>query len=56
MNTLEMQTYVEPNIDIVNEFINNDMTEKEKEEIRKKTIKFYDEMTDEDWRHLGDNY
>lgn len=56
MNTLEMQTYAEPNFDIVNEFVNEQMSEEEKEKVRQQTAKLYDDMTDEDWRHLGDNY
>ena len=59
MNDLERKTYSEPNFDIadiIDEFVNKNMSEEEKEKIRQQTVKLYDDMTDEDWRHLGDNY
>ena len=59
MNDLERKTYSEPNFDIadiIDEFVNKNMSEEEKEKIRQQTAKLYDDMTDEDWRHLGDNY
>lgn len=55
MNRLEKETYFEPNFDI-NEFVNDDMNEEEKEKIRKQTADFYKGWTDDDFRHLGDNY
>ena len=57
MNNLEMSTYVEPDFSIFrDEFINTEMSEEEKERIRKKTEEFYKDWTDDDYRDLGNNY
>ena len=55
MNNLEKKTYIDYVI-LLDEFINENMTEEEKEIIRKKTTDMYKDFTDDDWRDLGDNY
>lgn len=56
MNTLEMNTYSEPDFGLMNEFIEPNMSEEEKEAARKKTEEMYANFTDDDWKALGDNY
>ena len=58
MNDVEMATYCEPDFgiaqEIINEFIDQNMTEEEKEKRRKETADMYKNFTDDDWRDLGD--
>ena len=57
MNTLEMETYSEPDFGaVLNEFTDDTMTEEQKAEMRKKTEDFYKDWTDDDWADLGNNY
>lgn len=57
MNTLEMETYAEPDFSgVLDEFCDDIMTPEQKEAARKKTEEMYNNFTDDDWRHLGDNY
>lgn len=56
MNALEASTYAEPDFDLANEFIDDGMTEEQREEARKKTEEMYANFTDDDWRDLGNNY
>lgn len=56
MNTLEMKTYSEPDFGLMDEFIKSNMSEEEKEAVRKKTEEMYANFTDNDWKALGDNY
>lgn len=59
MNKLEMSSYCEPNFDIYDEIINEEMTEEKRKERKiaeEKTREKYANFTDDDWRALGDNY
>lgn len=57
MNTLEMETYAEPDFSsVLDEFCDDIMTPEQQEVARKKTEEMYNNFTDDDWRHLGDNY
>ena len=57
MNTLEMETYSEPDFGaVLDEFTDDTMTEEQKAEMCKKTEDFYKDWTDDDWADLGNNY
>ena len=51
MNILEKETYSEPNFDIIDDVL--DEIEKTTQNKNKNKV---DDMSDDDWRHLGDNY
>ena len=56
MNKLEMSSYCEPDFNVYDEFINEEMTEEERKIAEEKTREMYANFTDDDWRALGDNY
>lgn len=55
MNDLERATYCEPDFSLANEFVNETMSEEEKEATRKKTLEMYNNFyDDEEIAHLGE--
>lgn len=55
MNDLERATYCEPDFSLANEFVNETMSEEEKEVTRKKTLEMYNNFyDDEEIAHLGE--
>ena len=56
MNRVEMESYCEPDFNLCDEFINEEMTEEERKKAIEKTREMYANFTDYDWRALGDNY
>ena len=60
MNALEMSTYCEPDFglaqEIMDEFVEESMTEEEKAKRRKETEEMYRNLADDDdyWQHLGE--
>ena len=57
MNKLEMSSYCEPDFNIYyDEFIDEEIIEEKRKIAEEKAREKYANITDDDWRALGDNY